>query len=146
MVKRDVPKKVTLPNGRVFYAKYKRVTTQWLPGRTKIARTYRGQPAKGRRRPFQATARAKPAVAVRPVHPRQRLRGRGISDVAQTVVNNPFAQKSGKKLLTQGVNSIPYLIKKATKKIKNKRLRKVAESEIASDIINEGMQRIDPLL
>ena len=90
MVKIDVPKKVTLPNGRVLYAKYKRVTTQWLPGGTKIARTYRGQP--------EAPAPAKPAVAVSIVHPRQRLRGRGISDIAQTVVNNPFAQKLGKKI------------------------------------------------
>ena len=131
----------------MFYAKYKRVTTQSLPAGVRIARTYKGQPAKGRRRPIQAPARAKPAAAVRPAqHPRRRLRGRGISDVAQTEVNNPFAQKLGKKLLTKGVNSIPYLIKKATKKIKNKKLRKVAQSEIASDIINEGMRRIDPLL
>ena len=107
MVKRDVPKKATLPNDRVFYAKYKRVTTQSLPAGLRIARTYKGQPAKGRRRPIQAPARAKPVAAVRPAqHPRQRLRGRGISDVAQIVVNNPFAQQLGKKLLTKGVNSI----------------------------------------
>ena len=117
MVKRDVPKKVTLPNGRVFYAKYKRVTTQSLPAGVRIARTYKGQPAKGRKRPIQAHARAKPAAAVRPAqHPRRRLRGRGISIVAQTLANNPFAQQLGKKLLTKGVNSISYLIKKATTK------------------------------
>ena len=117
MVKRDVPKKVTLPNGRVFYAKYKRVTTQSLPAGLRIARTYKGQPAKGRKRPIQAPARAKPAAAVRPAqHPRRRLRGRGISNVAQTLANNPFAQQLGKKLLTKGVNSISYLIKKATTK------------------------------
>ena len=121
MVKRDVPKKVTLPNGRVFYAKYKRITTQSLPAGVRIARTYKGQPPKGRRRPIQAPASAKPAAVVRPAqHPKRRLRGRGISDVAQTVVNNPFAQRLGKKLLTKGVNSIPYLIKKATKKLKIK--------------------------
>ena len=109
MVKRDVPKKVTLPNDRVFYAKYKRVTTQSLPAGVRIARTYKRQPAKGRRRQIQAPARAKPAAAVRPAQrPRRRLRGCGISDVAQTVVNNPFAQQLGKKLLTKGVNSIPY--------------------------------------
>ena len=42
MGKRDVPKKVTLPNGRVFNAKYKRVTTQSLPAGVQIARTYKG--------------------------------------------------------------------------------------------------------
>ena len=117
MVKRGAPKKVTLPNGRVFYAKYKRVTTQSLPAGVRIARTYKGQPAKGRRRPIQAPARAKPAATARPAqHPRQLLRVRGISDVPQTVVNNPFAQQLGKKLLTKGVNSIPYLIKNNNKK------------------------------
>ena len=45
LVKRDTPKKVTLPNGRTFYAKYRRVTAQYLPGGTTVARTYKGRPA-----------------------------------------------------------------------------------------------------
>ena len=46
LVKRDAPHKVTLPNGRTFYAKYRRVTKEYLPGSTKIARTYKGRPVK----------------------------------------------------------------------------------------------------
>ena len=46
LVKRDSPHKVTLPNGRTFYAKYRRVTKEYLPGSTKIARTYKGRPVK----------------------------------------------------------------------------------------------------
>ena len=30
LVKRDSPHKVTLPNGRTFYAKYRRVTKEYL--------------------------------------------------------------------------------------------------------------------
>ena len=68
LVKRDTPLRETLPNGRTFLAKYRRVNRNYLPGGTAIARTYRGQPVQGRRptggrRP---PTRAKPAAAVRP--------------------------------------------------------------------------------
>ena len=68
LVKRDTPLRVTLPNGRTFLAKYRRVNRNDLPKGTTIARTYRGQPVQGRRptggrRP---PSRAKPAAAVRP--------------------------------------------------------------------------------
>ena len=130
MVKRDTTKQVTLPNGRTFLAKYKRVTRQYLPGGTTIARTYNGHPVEGRRptggrRP---PARAKPAAAVRapPVirlpgvartvaragrkgagrgaawRRGNRLRRRSLSDVAKLVANSPFAQEIGKKLLKKG--------------------------------------------
>ena len=46
LVKRDAPHKITLPNGRTFYAKFRRVTKEYLPGSTKIARTYKDLPAK----------------------------------------------------------------------------------------------------
>ena len=163
LVKRDTSKRVTLPNGRTFLAKYRTVTRQYLPGGTTIARTYRGQPAQSSRptggRP---PARAKPSAAVRlPGVERavaragrkraargvvwrrgNRLRGRGLSDVAKSIANSPFAQNIGKKLLEKGIGSIPYLYNKATKKIKNKNLKKIAESEIASDVLNESMKRI----
>ena len=50
LVKRETPLRVTLPNGRTFLAKYKRVNRQWLPGGTTIARTYKGRPVQGRKR------------------------------------------------------------------------------------------------
>ena len=66
LVKRNIPKRVTLPNGRTLMAKYRRVNRHYLPGGITIARTYRGQPARGRRPPaVRAPARAKPAAAVR---------------------------------------------------------------------------------
>ena len=46
LVKRNAPHKVTLPNGRTFYAKYRCVTKEYLLGSTKIARTYKGRPVK----------------------------------------------------------------------------------------------------
>ena len=40
MVKLDVPRKVTLPNGRTLYAKYKRVKWRSLPANIRIIYTY----------------------------------------------------------------------------------------------------------
>ena len=51
MRKIDTPKGVTLPNGRVFYAKYKRVKRSELPINIILRRNYRQRAApKGRRR------------------------------------------------------------------------------------------------
>ena len=51
MRKLDSPKRVTLPNGRVFYSKYKRVKSSELPPNIILRRNYRQRAAsRGRRR------------------------------------------------------------------------------------------------
>ena len=72
----------------------------------------------------------------------RRQGGEGLTDVVKTVANNPYAQEIGKKLLTKGINSIPGLFKRSTNKIKNKHLRKIAQSDIVADIVDEGTKRI----
>ena len=57
MVKRDVPKRVTLPNDRTFLACYKRTTRAHLPANIHLARPYKQCAVpKGKRRPPQAAA------------------------------------------------------------------------------------------
>ena len=46
MMKRTTPKRVTLPNGRTFVARYKRVPRSRLPPHIKLRRKYRGAPAR----------------------------------------------------------------------------------------------------
>ena len=161
LVKRDVPHKVTLPNGRTFYAKFRRVTKEYLPGSTKIARTYRGQSVKVKnkknKQPTYAAAvkrlsqwlvQADPSQPIK--RPRKlptwlllkRQKGKGITDVAKTVASNPYLQELGKKLISKGINSIPSLFRRGTKKIKNKRLRQIAQSKIALDLINKGTAKL----
>ena len=41
MVKRDVPKRITLPNGRTVFACYKRTTRAHLPANIHLARPYK---------------------------------------------------------------------------------------------------------
>ena len=40
MVKRQNPKRVTLPNGRTFYARYRRATRAELPANVRLNRPY----------------------------------------------------------------------------------------------------------
>ena len=43
MIKLDRPKKVTLPNGRTFYAKYKVLKRDSLPAHINIRRAFKRQ-------------------------------------------------------------------------------------------------------
>ena len=45
MVKRQNPKRVTLSNGRTFYARYKQATWADLPANVCLERPYRQRPA-----------------------------------------------------------------------------------------------------
>ena len=60
MVKRDVPKRVTLPNGRTFLARCKQTTRAHLPANIHLARPYkqRAVPKEKRRCPRAAAAPA----------------------------------------------------------------------------------------
>ena len=166
LVRRNAPHKGTLPNGRTFYAKFRRVTKEYLPGSTKIARTYRGRPVKVKhkknKQPIYAAAvrrlpkwmvQADPTQSIerprnlpmwirRKRRGRKKQKGKGIADVAKTVASNPYLQEVGKKLISKGINSIPSLFRRGTKKIKNKRLRQIAQSEIALDLVNKGTAKL----
>ena len=51
MVKRQNPKRVTLPNGRTFLARYRRATRRELPANVRLERPYKQRAApRGRRR------------------------------------------------------------------------------------------------
>ena len=147
-----------------FYAKYRRVTKEYLPGSTKIARTYKSRPvkikkAKNKPPTYAAAVRRLPAWLVRAnpnqpvlrpsgsgalplniVNRKRKQKGRGISDVARAVANNPYVQEISKKLLSKGINSIPSLFRRGSKKIKNKRLKQIAQSEIVADLIDKEQQ------
>ena len=45
MVKRQNPKRVTLPNGRIFLARYRRATRAELPANVRLNRPYRWRAA-----------------------------------------------------------------------------------------------------
>ena len=60
MIKRQNPKRVTLPDGRTFYAKYKRTTRAKLPANILLQRGYKQRAApRGKRRTVARQQRGK---------------------------------------------------------------------------------------
>ena len=96
MRKLAVPKRVTLPNGRSFVARYERIKRGNLPPNICMRRTYRQRAA--------------------PRNRRRRQRGRGIVSVAKKVILNPAFQAVAKK----GLEYAPGLYKNLTKCITKK--------------------------
>ena len=92
MGKLAVPKRVNLPNGRSFVARYERIKRADLPPNIRMRRTYRQRAA-----------------------PRQQ--GRGIVSVAKKVISNPAFRAIAKK----GLEYAPGLYPNITKRIKIKK-------------------------
>ena len=77
MMKLNVPKRVVLPNGRTFVARYKRISRAELPPNIVMRRTYRQRAApRGRRR---------------------RQRGRGIFDFVKKSCQKSISLITSKK-------------------------------------------------
>ena len=89
MVKLNVPKRVTLPNGRTFVASYKRISRGELPPNIVMRRTYTQKAApRGRRR-------------------KRRWQGQRIFDFIKKVARNSLVKSLAKK----GLEYAPYLSK-----------------------------------
>ena len=110
MQKVDVPKRVTLPNGRTFYARYERIKRQDLPANIRMKKTYKQRAAPRNRR------RRRP--------PQQ---GQGIVSTAKKVLKNPAIRAIAKK----GLEYAPGLYQNITKRIKNKKIQKILNSDLA---------------
>ena len=112
LIKRENPKKVTLPNGRTFYAKYKRVGRAALPGNVRIQRK-RKAGGGGRRRRGQ--------------------RGRGFGSFFKKAFK--FGKKALKNKTVRAIGSqllenAPDALEMLGKKVKNKKLKKILNSDI----------------
>ena len=112
-------KKVTLPNGQTFHAKFRRATRKDLPGNVNFPRKYKQRAApKGKRR---------------------RQRGRGFKSflgkafgLAEKVVKNPIVRDLAK----MGIAEAPGLVDKLLGSVKNKRLKSLLNSDIAKTGVN----------
>ena len=109
MVKLQVPKRVTLPNGRTFVARYKRIRRGELPPNIVMRRTYTERDApRGRRR-------------------RRAQQGQGIFDFVKKVARNPLVRSIAKK----GLEYAPGVYHNLTKRVKNKTLKRILDSDAA---------------
>ena len=124
MMKRETPKSLTLPNGRTFIARYERVTRNHLPANIHLRRPYKQIAAPRGRRGRQ--------IAV------QQGRGLGsnILKFAKKVAKTPIVQELGKMTL----NELPNLYNKGTNKIKNKKFKKLLQSDLANMLVDIGTE------
>lgn len=116
MEKLNVPKRVTLPNGRTFLARYKRISRDDLPLNIRMRRTYRQRAApRGRRR---------------------RQRGQGIFSFIKKAAKNPLVRSIAKK----GLEYAPGIYHNLTKRVKNKTLSRMLNSDAAHLLLSRGIK------
>ena len=121
MKRLDKPKRVTLPNGRTFYAKYQRVPRFQLPPNVIMKRRYR--------------ARAAPRGRIRRTI-RKEQRGRGFLSSLEKIAKNPLARQIGKTALKKAIDYAPQLYNLGTSKIKNKTARKILQLDAVTKLLN----------
>ena len=123
----DTPKKVTLPNGWTFYAKYQRVPRSQLPPNAVMKRRHRTRTApKGRKR--------------RPK--RKGQRGWGFLSYLKKNSKKSTRKTNRKKTaLKKAVDYAPQLNNLGTSKIKNKTARKILQSDAPTTLLNNHVTK-----
>ena len=136
MIKRATPKRVTLPNGRTFLARYKRATRDDLPPNISLPRVYKERAApKGRRRrrrrrlvPYRERQRAA-------LRRRARVqRGRGLGSIfkkAYKLGKRALNSRLGKRITRAAISEIPDVLENLGGRVKNKKLKKILTSDLA---------------
>ena len=118
MVKLNVLKSVTLPNGRTFVARYKRKRRGELPPNIAIRKTYTQRVAlRGRRR-------------------RPTQQGQGVFDFVKKVAGNPLVRPIAKK----GLEHASGVYQNLTKTVKNKTLKRILNSDAAHLALNQAIK------
>ena len=135
MIKRATPKRVTLPNGRTFLARYKRATRDDLPRNITLPRVYKERAApknKRRRRRRVISYRERQRAALR--RRARAQRGRGIGSVfkkAYKLGKRALNSRLGKGITRAAISEIPDVLENLGGKVKNKKLKKILTSNLA---------------
>ena len=129
MIKRARPKRVTLPDGRTFLARYRRATRDDLPPNIDLPRVYKQRAApKGRRRRNRYRERQRAALR------RRAQRGRGIGSFIKKsfrLGKRALNSRLGKRLARAAISEVPDVLEKLSEKVKNKRLKSILTSDLA---------------
>ena len=124
MVKLNVPKRATLPNGRTFVVGYKRIRRGELPPNIVMSRTYKQRaPPRGRRH-------------------RKLQQEQGIFEFVKKVARNPLVKSIARK----GLEYVPYIYHNLTKRVKNKTLKRILNSDAAYLALSKAIKRANNCL
>ena len=134
MIKRATPKRVTLPDGRTFLARYRRATRDDLPPNITFPRIYKERAApKGKRRRRRVISyRERQREALR--RRARAQRGRGLGSVlkkAYKLGKRAFNSKLGRRITRAAVSEIPDLLENLGGRVKNKKIKKILTSDLA---------------
>ena len=124
MMKRETPKRVTLPNGRNFVERYKHVTRAYLPANICIRWPYKQRVAPWGRSRWQ--------IALQ--------QGCGFSS---NILK--FAKKTAKttvlwELDKMASNELSNLCNKGTNKIKNKKIERLLQFDLGNSLVDMGTE------
>ena len=134
IIKRATPKRVTLPNGRTFLARYRRATRDDLPPNISLPRIYKERAApKGKRRRRRVISyRKRQRAALR--RRARAQRGRGLGSVfkkAYKLGKRALNSRLGRRIARAVVSEIPDVLENLGGRVKNKRLKKILTSDLA---------------
>ena len=138
MIKRERPKRVTLPDGRTFLARYRRATRDDLPPNIEFPRVYKERAApKGKRRKRNRLVvyRERQRRALR----QRGQRGRGIGSflrkgfkLGKKVLNS----RLGRRVARAVISEVPDALESLGGKVKNQRLKKILTSDLAKTSVD----------
>ena len=118
MEKVQVSKRVILPNGRTFVARYKIIRRGELQPNIVMRRTYAQM------------------AAPRDGRHRQAQQRQGIFDFVKKVARNPLVRSIAQK----GLEYAPDAYQNLTKRVKNKTLKRILNSDIAHSVLNKAIK------
>ena len=133
MIKRERPKRVTLPDGRTFLARYRRATRDDLPPNIEFPRVYKQRAApKGKRRKRNRLVvyRERQRRALR----QRGQRGRGIGSFLRKgfkLGKRALNSRLGRRVARAVISEVPDVLESLGGKVKNQRLKKILTSDLA---------------
>ena len=130
MIKRAQPKRVTLPNGRTFFARYRRAKRADLPPNVSLPRIYKERAAPKNRRRRAIPYRQRQRAALR----RRAQRGRGLGSVlkkAYKLGKRTLNSRLGRRISRAVISEIPDVLENLGGRVKNKKLKKILTSDLA---------------
>ena len=133
MIKRERPKRVTLPDGRTFLARYRRGTRDDLPPNIEFPRVYKQRAApKGKRRKRNRLVvyRERQRRALR----QRGQRGRGIGSFLRKgfkLGKKALNSRLGRRVARAVISEVPDVLESLGGKVKNQRLKKILTSDLA---------------
>ena len=135
MIKRDRSKRVTLPDGRTFLARYRRATRDDLPPNINLPRIYKQRAApKGKRRKRNNNRLAVYREGQRRALRRRAQRGRGLGSFLKKgfkLGKIALNSRLGKRVARAVISEVPDVLESLSGKVKNKRLKKILTSDLA---------------